>query len=219
MSGEGRGGGGELSRWRLAHGQHHSHQQDHIHHHHHNDQDHYHYNNYDDHYHYNHDDYHRYHDDDDDLQVRVGIASQNSALCLSVDAAPGLLHHDHLYHSEMDNDDIDDDDQKTVILMMMRGGREEDAENDDYLQIVFGFLCRACTLPLSQKQMIRFDPAGSIEAECPPPRSGPSVVAPPTPAPTPTLRIENVEPLLSRFIKLTKLPPTFSPTPPSWICL
>ena len=44
------------------------------------------------------------------------------------------------------------------------------------------------------------DPPGSIEAECPPPRSGPSVVAPPTPAPTPLLRMENVEPLLSRLV-------------------
>ena len=78
LSGEGRGGGGELSRWRLAHGEHHSH--------------------------HHHDDHHRYHDDD--LQVRVGIASQNSALCLSVDAAPGLTH--HVYHSDIDDDDHSD---------------------------------------------------------------------------------------------------------------
>ena len=43
-----------------------------------------------------------------------------------------------------------------------------------------------------------FDLSGSIEAECPPPRLGPSVVGPST-ASTPLLRIEGLEPLLSRF--------------------
>ena len=49
-----------------------------------------------------------------------------------------------------------------------------------------------------------FNLAGSIEAECPPPRLGPSVVGP-SAASTPLLRIEGLELLLSRFQLATTL--------------
>ena len=94
------------------------------------------------------------------MQLRIGIAAQNSALCLSLDAAPGAFCH--------------------------VGG--------------IAILPNLCNMIINDN----FDLSGSIEAECPPPRLGPSVVGPST-ASTPLLRIEGLEPLLSRLQLATTL--------------